>query len=86
MPERFGHYEFQNEFGLEKENSVNRCCFAATSLFFRDNRSDPHDSSSLQNVLIRIIVLVRMIVIAFSIVLIGMIILVFSIVITSITI
>ena len=55
MPDRFGHYEFQNEFGLEKENSVNRCCFPAPSLFRRDNRSDvqnssdSHDCSNLQN-------------------------------------
>jgi hypothetical protein len=41
------------DFGSKIEKSVNRRCFAATSLFFRDNRSeiqnssDPHDSHSL---------------------------------------
>jgi len=70
VPNRFGHYEFQNEFGSEKDFSVNRCCFPAPSLFFRDNRSeiqnssDPHDCHSLQNILIRMIVLIRVIIIA----------------------
>jgi hypothetical protein len=32
VPDRFGHYEFQNEFGLENDDVVNRCCFAATTV------------------------------------------------------
>jgi hypothetical protein len=45
---------FRMDFGSEIENSVNRCCFPAPSLFFRDNHSeiqnssDPQNSSSLQ--------------------------------------